>query len=269
MFRQAWMPRNCLAVAVSCMLLSALSRLWENKDVCRDCLALCPEQRFRLPRFETCCPRHRIISCAAKGLGHDASIPNNNAHMSNMFQHIVESVEDMVYQEMISDSLSKCNPLRSLEISDSTVYLLGTNHVSLESARLAKHVIRQYRPSALLVEICKERLSYAALKGKRHRTPSAKSFFDIDDLETPEVIRRGDRFKGAELRAALKSFANLSQSHPKLLVLGDLLNARQQTAARSLGLHEDFDVAHPELVKLRDEHIAANVWHAASRRAFS
>ncbi len=56
------------------------------------------------------------------------------------------------------------NPLHRLSFGDKTILLIGTAHVSRESADLVVSVIREEKPDTVCVELCDSR--YQAIRQK-------------------------------------------------------------------------------------------------------
>jgi len=48
-------------------------------------------------------------------------------------------------------------PVEKVELSDKTIYLVGTAHVSDESVKQVKAAIEEYDPDLVAVELCEQR----------------------------------------------------------------------------------------------------------------
>eukprot|EP00415_Alexandrium_ostenfeldii_P000948 UN0948 len=117
------------------------------------------------------------------------------------------------------------------------------------------------KPTALFLEICKERLPSTVLVDSTHRGPERKSLFD----EREDAYRRADHVRGGEMRSALAAFhavPGVGLNDTKLLILGDMVDSRIHEELGRLGLHL-HQIGDPRMRKLRDQHIAASIYSAA------
>lgn len=152
---------------------------------------------------------------------------------------------------------------QSANLLSSTVILVGVNHVSLLSADMVEQVVLQAKPTALVLEICKERLPDAILLDSAFRGKESKHFFDNP---MPEALRRTNIIQGGEMRSAFASFHELPEEPgnvPKLLVLGDMLDSQQHELAHALRMHQDDAVSHPTHMQQRDKCLVASIYAAA------
>lgn len=160
---------------------------------------------------------------------------------------------------VVSVSVPKAvGPVRSVDAATSTIILVGVSHVNMQSAELVKGIVSEIKPTALVLEICKERLADAILLDSTHRRPRPKNLMNTE----ADAFRRASVVEGGEMRSALAAFHDVpgDLNKTKLLVLGDMLDSQIKEAVHGWGLH---DVTHPKVRKLRDQHIAASIYSAA------
>ncbi|CAE7644071.1 NLRC3 [Symbiodinium sp. CCMP2592] len=197
-------------------------------------------------------PRSRSLR---RGMGfglEDGGDPENVAGQPDAddMKEEMNKVEDLLYQTAFAVDLLEMDCLRTLTIANGTkVTLVGTNHASKASAQYAAKVVRDVQPSALILELCSERLR-VLIRGNGHRDARAKDWMNPDE---PEVNRRQFKHYADETRKAFRAF--MSSSEPggvqKLLVLADIKASIVDGA--------DID----STLRRRDANLASNIRNTA------
>ncbi|CAE7347880.1 NLRC3, partial [Symbiodinium sp. CCMP2456] len=110
---------------------------------------------------------------------------------------------------------------------------------------MAAKVVRDVRPSALILELCSERLD-TLIQGNGHRETKATDWMNPDE---PEVVRRQYKHYADETRKAFRAFMNSSEpgGKQKLLVLGDI----KATIVEEAGIKS--------MLRRRDATLASNI----------
>eukprot|EP00931_Biecheleriopsis_adriatica_P060365 TRINITY_DN36247_c0_g1_i1.p1 TRINITY_DN36247_c0_g1~~TRINITY_DN36247_c0_g1_i1.p1 ORF type:complete len:451 (-),score=70.59 TRINITY_DN36247_c0_g1_i1:63-1415(-) len=167
--------------------------------------------------------------------------------------------------------------VQQIEAFNATITLVGANHVSRFAAQLASGVVGAVRPSALLLELCPERVDFL-VRGNEHRWTRPKKLLFED---SPDVLRRAYSEHGNEARTALRAFMGgmhsgskrdapskgmrerssqattsaTNQQTSKLLVLGDMRASETDEA--------DLDMECQLVLRLRDRRLAETLAHTA------
>ena len=154
-----------------------------------------------------------------------------------------EGLEDLLYEMAVAADLDTMRPVRSLTIANGTnVTLVGANHASRASAQFSAKVVRDVQPSALILELCSERLG-VLIRGNGHRETEAKDWMNPDE---PEAIRRQYRHYADETRKAFRAFVNSPEpgGRQKLLVLADIKDSIVEEAGiESMMCRRDANLA--------------------------
>ena len=165
-------------------------------------------------------------------------------------------IEDSLYEDMLARDLEEREVLRNLTVTvanDTTkVTLVGTNHISQTAARFAERIVADVQPSALILELCSERLG-TLIRGNGHRGTQAKNWMDPDE---PEVVRRHLARNGDETRSAFRAFmkSTVSKASRGLLVLADM---------KASVVEHDIEILGDFLLDRRDPNLARNIYRAA------
>eukprot|EP00439_Symbiodinium_sp_Y106_P028116 s6290_g3.t1 len=189
-------------------------------------------------------PRSRIVR---RGMGfglEDGGQPDADDIEDSAFAS--KELDDLLYETVVAADLFEMDCLRTLTIANRTkVTLVGTNHVSKASAQYAAKVVRDLRPSALILELCSERLK-VLIQGNGHRAARAKDWMNPDE---PEVYRRQHRHYAGETREAFRAFMNSSEPGgvQKLLVLADIKASIVEEAGTD------------SMLRQRDANLASNI----------
>ncbi|CAK9038025.1 unnamed protein product [Durusdinium trenchii] len=160
-------------------------------------------------------------------------------------------MEDLLYQVQVAQDLASNEPLRQINVADRMVTLVGGHHISKFFARYVEHIVSQVQPTALVLELCSERLE-AIVRGNQHRGSKAKDWMNPDRCEVE--CRQHDGY-GDEFRCAFRAFMEYPKLPHGLLVLADRKESETKLSD---------DICGPKSRSTRDMNMALQIFSTAA-----
>ncbi|CAK9038029.1 unnamed protein product [Durusdinium trenchii] len=176
----------------------------------------------------------------------DAGPSNNETEMETR-----KIMEDLLYQVQVAQDLASNEPLRQINVADRMVTLVGGHHISKFFARYVEHIVSQVQPTALVLELCSERLE-AIVRGNQHRGSKAKDWMNPDRCEVE--CRQHDGY-GDEFRCAFRAFMEYPKLPHGLLVLADRKESETKLSD---------DICGPKSRSTRDMNMALQIFSTAA-----
>lgn len=161
-----------------------------------------------------------------------------------------EDMQDWIYEKYMEIHLEDSNETILTFANQAEIVLAGVNHESGTAAKAAGNKVRELQPSALVLELCRERVGMI-IQGNDYREERQRNWMKPDELD---ASRRATARYADENRQAFAAFKQRA-APGKMLVLADLKSSFVDSQLRS-----DDDVVKEEIMAPRDRNLAIQIF---------